>query len=82
MIKLTGQGAYGRPVLILGLSDENVRRLTGDQPVLIRGHELRSMGLPDIDIAIVHGETEEAILDYFRHLGVQVVDTTEGNADG
>lgn len=61
MIKATGRTRSGEPVLILGLSGENMARLMADEPILVDTGELE--GLPALRIAIVGGRTEETILD-------------------
>lgn len=54
MIKLAMR-RRGRPVVGLGLSDENVRRLTGGEPIMLN---LKELGLSNIDLFIFHGATE------------------------
>lgn len=47
----------GDPVIILGLSAENIRRLQDDQPIRV---DLSEMGLTG-QVVIFAGETEEAM---------------------
>lgn len=55
----------GRPLVVLGLSGENVTRLMADEPILI---DLADLGLPPQKIAIVGGRTEDDIAaDLKRH---------------
>lgn len=49
--------------VILGLSEENVKRLKDNQPIKIN---LKDMGLPDQVIYIVYGATEEALYEQFK----------------
>jgi hypothetical protein len=51
----------------LGLSDENVKRLTAGQPILV---DLLELGLPwSAKVVIFHGTTEQFMTDEFRKLG-------------
>lgn len=46
-------------LIVLGLSDENMKRLnrkTGDQPIKFN---LKDLGMDDIDVIIMNGETEQ-----------------------
>lgn len=45
-------------MMILGLSDENLKRLARDQPIKFNMAEL---GFPDIDVLIFNGKDEEAM---------------------
>lgn len=56
MIKATTQRLDGAPVLIMGLSNENLRRLREGQPVAFPAE---SIGLPPMDIVIYYAPTEE-----------------------
>lgn len=58
VIKAVGRDAAGQPVVILGLSGENVTRLMADEPILIN---LAELGLAPLRIAIIGGRTEETI---------------------
>ena len=61
---------YKRPdqpdLVILGLSDENLRRLREDMPILVNGEAL---GL-DVDIAVIAGRTEDTIQEQMRQAGM------------
>lgn len=65
MIKGRGKTRSGEPFVLIGLSDENWRRLRtgGDeglgQPIRFN---LRELGLPPMVVAIVGGKTEEGLL--------------------
>lgn len=65
MIKATGTHRDGRPVLVIGLSAENVRRLQAGNPILF---DARELGL-DHWVTIIAGETEAALA---RDLGAPV----------
>jgi hypothetical protein len=59
MIRAIGQNGDGTPVVFLGLDDENLRRLTSDQPVRANLSELlpgQTTGLPDITVVVFHAE--------------------------
>ena len=71
MIKAVGE-TNGRPLLILGLSGENMTRLMADEPIRLNASEL---GLPDIEIVLVGGKTEDAILQQLRQVGLVGPDT-------
>lgn len=67
MIKALGRTGDGRPLLILGLSGENVTRLMADEPI---SFDLEAMGLPACQLVIVGGRTEQAIMDQLRGVGL------------
>lgn len=55
------------PVILLGLSGENITRLMADEPILIN---LAELGLPPLRIALIGGRTEADIVqDIDRRLG-------------
>ncbi|MDX3748713.1 hypothetical protein [Streptomyces sp. AK08-02] len=57
MIKAVLRDRKG-PVVLLGLSGENVTRLMADEPILV---DLAELGLPPLRIAILGGRTEADI---------------------
>jgi hypothetical protein len=61
MLKLRGDDEDGRPVLIFGLSYENLRRLKAGQPIAFRLNELGLAG----SVIIAAGPTEEHIAREF-----------------
>lgn len=63
MIKATGRSADGTPVLVLGLSGENVARLMAKEPILVSKETMAEMGFPSMHVVIVGGRTEEAIAE-------------------
>lgn len=68
MIKATATSPDG-PVLLLGLSGENVARLFADEPILIDTTEL---GLPPMKIVIVAGKTNAEIMKTVsRHVAIR-----------
>jgi hypothetical protein len=51
-----------QPILLLGLSRENCRRLLDDKPIRISSADLAEIGLPtDMEVIIIAGETEASI---------------------
>lgn len=68
MIRAVMTKDNGGQAVILGVDDENVRRLTAGDPILVQGEAL---GIP-IDIFILHGATTEAVLDKLRGAGFSV----------
>lgn len=58
MIKAKGE-RDGRPIVVFGLSYQNLNRLRQDQPILVNGDEL---DLPH-DVLIFAGPTEQWLAD-------------------
>lgn len=58
MIKARGT-MDGKPLMLLGLSRENINRLVQDKPISFDGSDLDFYGT----IMIIFGETEEAIAE-------------------
>ncbi|RCG19075.1 hypothetical protein DQ384_37995 [Sphaerisporangium album] len=58
MIKASGTTTDGAPLVIIGLSGENMTRLMADEPITFN---LTELGLPDVRVLIVGGRTEETI---------------------
>jgi hypothetical protein len=68
----------GRMLIGLGLSRENINRLTAGQPIIVRGETL---GVPHMDITIMFGETEALLAQEIKTAGLIGPDTiihTEG----
>jgi hypothetical protein len=72
MIKAAGKTGLGMPVLFLGLSGENVTRLTAGEPIRIPAQHMAGLGLPQMEIVIHYGRTEEAVLGDLEAHGVKV----------
>lgn len=64
---VTGNG-HGGKLVILGLDAENVRRLTHNEPILVKGE---TIGMPD-DTLIVFGETLDGAKASLARLGIQL----------
>lgn len=70
MIKGAMRTGLGLPMLFLGLSGENVTRLAAGEPIRIPAAELVAMGLPQVEVVIHYGKTEQAILDELAEHGM------------
>lgn len=70
MIKAVAKGKRGQPVVILGLSAENMKRLMANKPIPVKLRQLHP-DLPDLDILILGGQTEDDIAEDLRSLGGQ-----------
>lgn len=68
MIKAPGRTADGRPLLVLGLSGENMTRLMADEPIVVDVDQLgpQFSGLPSLVVVIVGGRTEDEIVSSLR----------------
>ncbi len=58
MIKATGVSDCGHPLLILGLSGENVARLAADEPIVF---DLAEVGMAPCSVVIMYGRTEDVL---------------------
>jgi hypothetical protein len=72
MIKAAGKTGLGLPLLMLGLSGENVTRLAAGEPIRITAQHMAELGLPQMEIVIHYGRTEAAILDDLETHGVKL----------
>ena len=81
MIKAAGKTGLGLPLLLLGLSGENVTRLTAGEPIRITAQDLAGLGLPQMEIVIHYGRTEQAIIDEMRAHGLKLHDIGTEQAD-
>ena len=72
MIKASGQTALGLPVLLLGLSGENVTRLAAGEPIRISPQAMGQLGLPQMEVVIHYGRTEDDILTELKAHGVDL----------
>lgn len=64
MIKLSGTSKAGRPVIILGIDAENVKRLKAGSPIHVHADQLGFAG----DIVIHYEETAEKLTAAFSSL--------------
>lgn len=63
MLNAAGRTADGRPLLMLGLSGENMTRLMAGEPIIL---EAEKFGLDPMQVLICGGRTEHDILDRLR----------------
>jgi hypothetical protein len=75
MIKATSKMKDGRPLLLLGLSGENITRMMAKEPISIDVGKLPDM--PPMQIVIIAGRTEAEIADQLRSAGLISGDTVE-----
>lgn len=66
MIKAVGERA-GAPLVILGLSGENMTRLMAKEPIML---DLSELGLPRMTVLIIGGRTEADIESDLRRHGL------------
>lgn len=66
MLKLK-MTANGKPTILIGLSDENIKRMREDKPVHIF---LSELGLGDGELVIFTGPDEEAMATTLEDAGV------------
>lgn len=50
-------------MVMLGLTDENMRRLANDEPIKLN---LNALGLPDQEILIFTGKDEDSMIKQFK----------------
>lgn len=72
MIKAAGKTGLGLPLLLLGLSGENVTRLADGEPIRIKAADMAALGFPPMEVVIHYGRTEQDILDELKAHGVQL----------
>lgn len=72
MIKAAGKTALGLPVLLLGLSGENVTRLAAGEPIRISPQAMSQLGLPQMEVVIHYGRTEDDIVAELKAHGVDL----------
>lgn len=70
MIRALATTRSGRRLLVLGIDRENVRRLTGGDPIYVQGN---AHGLDlDVDVVVAFGEELQDILDEITSAGVEI----------
>ena len=68
MIKAAAWNDNG-PILILGLSGENMTRLMAGEPIALETQQLHP-ALPPLKICILGGRTEEDITEIIKNLNI------------
>lgn len=72
MIKAAGKTGLGLPLLMLGLSGENVTRLAAGEPIRVTAGDMQALGFPPMEVVIHYGRTEEDILSDLEAHGVKM----------
>jgi hypothetical protein len=72
MIKAAGRTGLGVPMLFLGLSGENVTRLAAGEPIRVSASMMRELGLPQVEVVLHYGRTEDDILAELKAHGVKM----------
>ena len=72
MIKAAGKTGAGVPLLLLGLTGENVTRLAAGEPIRIPAAHLAGLGLPPVEIVIHYGRDDQVVLADLAAHGVTV----------
>lgn len=65
MIKMAGTSVDGRQVILLGLSEGNLKRLRERKPIHIHSEEFN---IPGIDVIICWGPTEDDLMKELQSL--------------
>lgn len=69
MIRAVKRMNDGSILLLLGVDDTNIARLTSGQPINIEGE---SVGIPGFNVVIMHGHTLQDIMDELKASGVDL----------
>jgi hypothetical protein len=72
MIKMGSVTALGEPLLLLGLSGENVTRLAAGEPIHVTSAQIAELGLPPMVVVIHYGRTEQDIVDEMKGHGMEL----------
>lgn len=72
MIKAAGKTGLGLPLLMLGLSGENVTRLAAGEPIRVSAQHMAELGLPQMEVVIHYGRTEQDIVDDLESHGLKL----------
>ncbi len=68
MIKARSNHPTRGPLLLFGLSAENMKRLQSGQPIKINLTEMGMQG----EVLIMYGQTEAAIVEELRQAGIEL----------
>ena len=71
VIKTVGKTGLGVPLLLLGLSGENVTRLAAGDPIRISAKQMTDLGMPAMELVIHYGRTEADIAADLQAHGVR-----------
>jgi hypothetical protein len=67
MLRFTGENPEGKRIYFVGLSRENINRLTRDEPITVL---LRELGGPDATVVLCFGETEKLLFNRLKQGGL------------
>lgn len=67
MLTLRGENADGSVTVILGLTEENITRLTEGEPILVPLDRVR---IPGVKVLITYGETERHVVAALERRGL------------
>jgi len=70
MIKAGGRTGLGVPLLLLGLSGENLTRLAAGEPIRVTAEQMAGLDLPLLEVVIHYGRTEDDIVAELRARGL------------
>lgn len=66
----TAGGMHGdKAILVVGLSADNSNRLFAGEPIKIGAEVMAEMGLPEVEVVILGGKTEDEIAADLRKAG-------------
>jgi hypothetical protein len=66
MIKFAATTKDGTTLITLGLSEGNLENLRENKPILV---DLGLLGVPGVQVMIMWGETEQAMMDELKAAG-------------
>lgn len=69
MIRAIAINDKGQKVLLLGVDDENIRRLTNAEPIVVTPASMHND--IDMEVMIIHGHTLQDVVDFLRKSGVE-----------
>jgi hypothetical protein len=69
MVKAGANGADGKRIVILGITEENVRRLRDGKPIHVHGDEV---GAPDVTIFIMYGKDNKDVARQLEETGFRL----------
>ncbi len=69
MLKAVMTKGDGTKLILLGLEELNIQRLKEGKPIHVEGEDI---GFPGIQIGIIYGETQQAMIDELKKSGVEL----------
>ena len=68
MLIAISQDGKGRPVIVLGLSDMNIKKLREGNPIFHSPEDNAAMKAVDASVIIIQGPTEEILAEMLRRV--------------